>query len=99
MTSTPTVATYIGSDNVEAGRCQRQERRAVLGDGGNVVELAEAWRITDHCPRRRLPYRTRGLRSHARHQTANYDRAKGLKVMEDLLQKYRTGSIDGRLHA
>lgn len=92
-----TVSTYIGSDNVEAGVVSGENIAAVLGDGGKLVELAGSLGASPTIAR------GDGLRTALEgsgvtivdSQTADYDQAKGLTVMQDLLQKYPSGSIDG----
>lgn len=91
------VSTYIGSDNVEAGVVSGKNIAAVLGDGGKLVELAGSLGAAPTIAR------GDGLRTGLEgsgvdivdSQTADYDQAKGLTVMQDLLQKYPSGSIDG----
>jgi len=92
-----TVDTYIGSDNFEAGVVSGENIAAVLGDGGKLVELAGSLGASPTIAR------ADGLRTGLEgsgvtiidSQTADYDQAKGLTVMQDLLQKYPSGSIDG----
>ncbi|THG32814.1 substrate-binding domain-containing protein [Naasia lichenicola] len=92
-----TVDTYIGSDNVEAGVVSGTNIAAVLGDGGKLIELAGSLGASPTIAR------GDGLRTGLEgsdvtivdSQTADYDQAKGLTVMQDLLQKYPSGSIDG----
>lgn len=92
-----TVDTYIGSDNVEAGVVSGENIASVLGDGGKLVELAGSLGASPTIAR------GDGLRTGLEgsgvtivdSQTADYDQAKGLTVMQDLLQKYPSGSIDG----
>ena len=91
------VSTYIGSDNVEAGVVSGKNIGAVLGDGGQLVELAGSLGAAPTIAR------GDGLRTGLEgsgveivdSQSADYDQAKGLSVMQDLLQKYPSGSIDG----
>lgn len=91
------VNSYIGSDNVEAGVVSGENIAAVLGDGGQLVELAGSLGAAPTIAR------GDGLRTGLEgsgvdivdSQTADYDQAKGLTVMQDLLQKYPSGSIDG----
>ena len=92
-----TVDTYIGSDNVEAGVVSGKNIAAVLGDGGQLIELAGSLGASPTIAR------GDGLRTGLEgsgvtivdSQTADYDQAKGLTVMQDLLQKYPAGTIDG----
>ncbi|HOY81604.1 MAG TPA: substrate-binding domain-containing protein, partial [Rhodoglobus sp.] len=70
---------------------------AVLGDGGQLIELAGSLGASPTIAR------GDGLRTGLEgsgvtivdSQTADYDQAKGLTVMQDLLQKYPAGTIDG----
>jgi ribose transport system substrate-binding protein len=90
------VTTYIGSDNVEAGAVAGKHIVELLKDGGNVVELAGSLGASPTIDR------GKGFRDAIKgskvklldSQAADYDRAKGLKVMEDLLQRYGSGKID-----
>jgi ribose transport system substrate-binding protein len=92
-----TVDTYIGSDNVEAGIVSGKNIAAVLGDTGLLVELAGSLGASPTIAR------GDGLRTGLEgsgvtivdSQTADYDQAKGLTVMQDLLQKYPSGTING----
>lgn len=91
------VDTYIGSDNVEAGVVSGQNIAKVLGSGGKIVELAGSLGASPTIAR------GDGLRTGLKgsgvtivdSQTGDYDQAKGLTVMQDLLQKYPTGTING----
>jgi ribose transport system substrate-binding protein len=92
-----TVDTYIGSDNGEAGVVSGQNIAKVLGSSGKIVELAGSLGASPTIAR------GDGLRTGLKgssvkivtSQTADYDQAKGLSVMQDLLQKYQPGSING----
>jgi len=92
-----TVDTYIGSDNVEAGVVSGKNIAAVLGASGKLVELAGSLGASPTIAR------GDGLRTGLAgsgvtivdSQTADYDQAKGLTVMQDLLQKYPSGTING----
>jgi ribose transport system substrate-binding protein len=92
-----TVDTYIGSDNVEAGVVSGKNIGAVLGQSGLLVELAGSLGASPTIAR------GDGLRTGLEgsgvtivdSQTADYDQAKGLAVMQDLLQKYPSGAING----
>ena len=92
-----TVDTYIGSDNVEAGVVSGQNIVKVLGSDAKIVELAGSLGASPTIAR------GDGLRTGLKDsnvkivasQTADYDQAKGLSVMQDLLQKYPVGSING----
>jgi ribose transport system substrate-binding protein len=91
------VDTYIGSDNVEAGVVSGQYIAKVLGSKGKIVELAGSLGASPTIAR------GDGLRTGLKGsdvkivstQTADYDQAKGLSVMQDLLQKYPVGTING----
>lgn len=91
------VDTYIGSDNVEAGVVSGKNIAKVLGSAGKLVELAGSLGASPTIAR------GDGLRTGLKgssvtivdSQTADYDQAKGLTVMQDLLQKYPTGTING----
>jgi len=92
-----TVDTYIGSDNVEAGVVSGKNIATVLGATGKLVELAGSLGASPTIAR------GDGLRTGLEgsgvtivdSQTADYDQAKGLTVMQDLLQKYPSGTING----
>lgn len=92
-----TVDTYIGSDNVEAGVVSGKNIGSVLGKTGLLVELAGSLGASPTIAR------GDGLRTGLTgsgvtivdSQTADYDQAKGLAVMQDLLQKYPSGAING----
>ncbi|GGM18939.1 substrate-binding domain-containing protein [Nakamurella endophytica] len=91
------VSTYIGSDNTEAGVADGKAVVKMLGGKGNVVELAGSLGASPTIARGK-GFRTGIEGSDIKilaTQTANYDRAQGLKVMEDLLQKYGSGQIQG----
>lgn len=90
------VDTYIGSDNVEAGRVAGAAVVAAHPEGARVVELAGSLAASPTIDR------GNGFRDAIAgspieiiaSQSADYDRAQGLKVMEDLLQRFGTGQID-----
>ena len=91
------VSTYIGSDNTEAGVVDGQAAVKILGGKGSVVELAGSLGASPTIARGK-GFRTGIQGSQVKiiaSQTANYDRAQGLKVMEDMLQKYGKGQIQG----
>ncbi len=91
-----TVATYIGSDNVEAGLVSGEAVAAAFPDGAKVVELAGSLGASPTIDRA-AGFRTGIEGSNVEiiaSQTANYDRAEGLQVMEDLLQRFKEGEID-----
>lgn len=89
------VSTYIGSDNVEAGTVDGKAVAAALGGTGSVVELSGSLGASPTIAR------AEGFRKGLEgskveiiaSQTANYDRATGLKVMEDFLQRFGKGKI------
>jgi ribose transport system substrate-binding protein len=91
------VSTYIGSDNEEAGLVDGKAVAQALGGSGSVVELSGSLGASPTIAR------AAGFRNGLggskveiiASQTANYDRATGLKVMEDLLQRFGTGKIQG----
>jgi ribose transport system substrate-binding protein len=91
------VSTYIGSDNEEAGLVDGKAVAQTLGGTGSVVELSGSLGASPTIAR------AAGFRNGLSgskveiiaSQTANYDRATGLKVMEDLLQRFGTGKIQG----
>jgi ribose transport system substrate-binding protein len=90
------VDTYIGSDNVEAGKVAGAAVVAAHPHGARVVELAGSLGASPTIDR------GNGFRSAIAgspveiiaSQSADYDRAQGLKVTEDLLQRFGTGQID-----
>lgn len=89
-----TIDTYIGSDNVEAGEVAGKAVTEVLGDKGNVVELAGSLGASPTIDRGSGFRATLGAGvTILDSQTANYDKAQGLKVMEDLLQRFGSGQI------
>lgn len=90
------VSTYIGSDNVEAGVVSGEAVVDALGGEGAVVELAGSLGASPTIDRGdgfRQALEGSDVEIIAS-QTANYDRAEGLKVMEDLLQRFGAGEID-----
>jgi len=90
------VDTYIGSDNIEAGETAGAAVAKAFPDGARVVELAGSLGASPTIDR------GDGFRSATEgtaidiidSQTADYDRSKGLQVMEDLLQRFGAGKID-----
>ncbi len=92
-----TVDTYIGVGQRRGRRGGRQEDIEILGSAtGKVIELAGSLGASPTIDR------GNGFREGLEgsgvtivdSQTADYDQAKGLKVMEDLLQKYGPGEIN-----
>jgi ribose transport system substrate-binding protein len=91
------VDTYIGSDNVDAGVASGKYIAKVLGAKGKIVELAGSLGASPTIARGdglRTGLQGSGVQIVAT-QTADYDQSKGLSVMQDLLQKYPAGSING----
>ncbi|GAB3155180.1 ABC transporter substrate-binding protein [Amycolatopsis stemonae] len=89
------VSSYIGSDNVEAGVTDGKAVVRALGGHGGVVELSGSLGASPTITRGagfRQGIAGSGVRIIAT-QTANYKRADGLKVMEDLLQRFPHGQI------
>lgn len=89
------VSTYIGSDNEEAGVVDGEAVAEALGGTGSVVELSGSLGASPTIARA-AGFRKGIAGSNVEviaSQTANYDRATGLKVMEDLLQRFGTGKI------
>jgi ribose transport system substrate-binding protein len=91
------VTTYIGADNVEDGRVAGQHVVALLKGKGNVVELQGSLGASPTIARHKgfaeAIKGSPGIKVVAS-EPANYDRATGLKVMEDLLQRFGSGKID-----
>lgn len=91
------VDSYIGSDNLQAGIVSGKNIAKVLGAKGKIVELGGTLGASTTIAR------GEGLRTGLEgsgvtivdSQAANYDQAKGLSVMQDLLQKHPAGTIDG----
>jgi ribose transport system substrate-binding protein len=91
------VSTYIGSDNTEAGVVDGKAVVEALGGTGSIVELSGSLGASPTIARA-AGFREGIAGSKVEiiaSQTANYDRATGLKVMEDLLQRFGTGKIQG----
>lgn len=91
------VDTYIGSDNVDAGVASGKYIAKVLGSKGKVVELAGSLGASPTIARGdglRTGIQGSGVQIVST-QTADYDQSKGLSVMQDLLQKFPAGSING----
>jgi ribose transport system substrate-binding protein len=90
------VASYIGSDNVEAGEVAGKHIVELLGGKGKVVELQGSQGASPTIDR------AKGFRDAIAgtdieiigSQAADYDRARGLAVMEDFLQRFGPGEID-----
>jgi len=91
-----TVSSYVGADNVDTGLVAGKAAVEILGGKGNVVELAGSLGASPTIDRAK-GFRDAIAGSEIKiidSQSGDYDRAKGLKVMEDLLQKYGPGEIN-----
>ena len=91
------VDTYIGADNVEDGQVAGKHIVDLLKGKGNVVELQGSLGASPTIARdkgfQEALKSAPGIKVVA-NPTANYDRGQGLKVMEDLLQRFGSGKID-----
>ena len=90
------VVTYIGSDNVEAGLVDGKYAVQALNGKGNVVELSGSLGASPTIDRAK-GFRDGIAGSNIKiigSSSGDYDRAKGLKVMEDFLQRFGKGQID-----
>jgi ribose transport system substrate-binding protein len=91
------VDTYIGADNVEDGQVAGKHIVDLLKGTGNVVELQGSLGASPTIARdkgfQEALKTAPGIKVVA-NPTANYDRGQGLKVMEDLLQRFGSGKID-----
>jgi ribose transport system substrate-binding protein len=91
------VTTYIGAENEETGFNAGKYVAELVKDGGNVIELQGSLGASPTIARHKgfedALNAASGVKVIAS-QTANYDRAQGLKVTEDLLQRYGTGEVD-----
>jgi ribose transport system substrate-binding protein len=91
------VTTYVGADNVEDGQTAGKYVTKLLNGKGNVVELQGSLGASPTIARHKgfedslagAP----GIKVIAS-ETANYDRATALKVMEDMLQRFPSGKIN-----
>jgi ribose transport system substrate-binding protein len=90
--------TYIASDNVEAGEVSVGHLVKKLNGKGNIIELQGALGVGVTTERHQ------GLQNAIKEnpgikvvesQTANYEQEQGLKVTEDLLQRFPKGEIQG----
>jgi ribose transport system substrate-binding protein len=91
------VTTYIGADNVDAGKAAGDYIVKLLPDGGNVIELQGSLGASPTIARHQGFEDAIKANSDVKvieSQTANYDRAQGLKVTEDLLQAHGSGEVD-----
>lgn len=89
------VASYIGSDNIEAGVTGGKAVVRALGGTGNVVELSGSLGASPTITRG-AGFRQGIAGSDVKiiaSQTADYRRADGLQVMEDMLQRFPRGRI------
>jgi ribose transport system substrate-binding protein len=90
------VVTYIGSDNVEAGAVAGKYVVELLGGKGNVVEIQGSLGASPTIDRGKGfgdALDGSGVKIVGQ-QSGDYDRAQGLKVMEDFLQRFSKGKID-----
>lgn len=90
------VSTYIGSDNVEAGRVGGGFIVEELGGKGNVVELQGTLGASPTIDRNK-GFEDALSGSDIKviaSETAEYARDQGLEVMENLLQRFGEGEID-----
>lgn len=91
------VSTYIGADNVDDGTVAGKYVAQLLKGKGNVVELQGSLGASPTIARHKgfaaAIASSSGIKVIA-NPTANYDRAQGLKVMEDQLQRFGRGKID-----
>lgn len=91
------VVTYVGADNVEDGRVAGEYVAKLAGDGGKVVELQGSPGASPTIARNKgfeEAIEAAGNVTVIASQAADYDRAKGLTVMQDLLQRFGRGKID-----
>jgi ribose transport system substrate-binding protein len=91
------VVTYIGADNVDDGLGAGRYIVSLLKGKGNVVELQGSLGASPTIARHKgfaeALQEAPGIKVIA-NPTANYDRAQGLKVMEDILQRFPKGKIN-----
>jgi ribose transport system substrate-binding protein len=91
------VTTYIGAENEETGANAGKYVVELTKGKGKVIELqgslGAAPTIARHKGFEDAIAGSSGVKVIAS-QTANYDRAQGLKVTEDLLQRYGSGEVD-----
>jgi ribose transport system substrate-binding protein len=91
------VTTYVGADNVEDGQAAGRYVVKLLHGNGNVIELQGSLGASPTIARHKgfaeALAGAPGVKVTAS-ETANYDRATGLKVMEDMLQRFPSGKID-----
>lgn len=90
------VATYLGADNVAAGEVAGEFVAELLSDGGRVAVLQGSLGASPTIDRQAGfvdALASSGVEVIA-DQSADYDRAEGLRVMEDYLQRFGQGEID-----
>lgn len=91
-----TVSSYIGADNVLSGKVAGEHVVELLGGAGKVAVLQGSLGASPTIDRQ--AGFTEALAGSTieivADQTANYDRAEGLQVMEDYLQRFGAGEID-----
>ncbi len=92
---------YVGSDNYDAGKIQGEYMAEVLPANANIVYL-QGTPGTDHAAKRRQAIMDTVVNARKditllADQTANYDRAEGMMVMEDWIQAFN--DIDGVIAA
>jgi ribose transport system substrate-binding protein len=91
------VTTYIGAENVETGLNAGKYVVDLTKGQGSVIELQGSLGASPTIARHKgfmdALQGSPGVKVVAS-QTANYDRAQGLKVTEDLLQRYGSGKVD-----
>ena len=90
------VTTYIGSDNVEAGTVVGKWVAEKFPDGAKVAELQGSLGASPTVDRHKGFHDAIAGSSVQviAENSADYDRAQGLKVMEDYLQRFGKGQID-----
>ncbi len=83
---------YVGSDNYDAGKMEGEYIASILPQGANVIYL-QGTPGMDHSIKRRQAIMDTVIDARPdvtllADQTANYDRAEGMMVMEDLIQAF-----------
>jgi ribose transport system substrate-binding protein len=90
--------TYIASDNVAAGEVSVGHLVKHLGGKGNIIEIQGALGVGVTTERHQglvnVLKKNPGLKV-IESATANYEQEQGLKVAEDLLQRFGKGEVDG----
>lgn len=91
-----TVSSYIGAENIDTGTVAGEYAVKVLGGKGNIVELQGSLGASPTIDRHKgfadAIAGTPGLKVIAS-PNADYNREKGRKVMEDMLQRFGKGKI------